>query len=129
MKKIFVLTVICFLTACSKHANDITIDNPTANVIVYNPTAGAVYHNGDSITISALAIAPAVIHGYDIAIKKGKDTTTCFFEHVHDHNDTIVINKKWKNDLSGSLKLEVELTFYLDHDGHTAVIRVPFSVE
>src|SRR3954468_20353213 len=83
MKKIFVLAAICVVTACTKHANDIKIDTPTPTVIVFEPTAGAVYHNSDSITINALAIAPAVIHGYDLAIKKGNDTTTYYFEHVH----------------------------------------------
>jgi hypothetical protein len=90
---------------------------------------GSVYYAGDSITISALAIAPAVMHGYDVAVKKGNDTTTYYFKHYHDHNDTIVVNERWKNVLSGPAKLEVELTFYLDHDGFTAVKRVPVAIE
>jgi hypothetical protein len=129
MKKIFALATICTVAACTKHSDDITIDNPTANITIFQPTQGASFRKGDSIAINALAIAPATIHGYDVAIKKGTDTTTYFFEHVHDHNDTIVVNKKWKNQLDGPLKLEVELTFYLDHDGHTAIKRVPVSVE
>jgi hypothetical protein len=129
MKKLISVAGICILAACSKHANDITIDTPTANVIVSEPISGAVYRTGDSVTINAIAIATAVIHGYDIAIKKGNDTTSYYFEHIHDHNDTILVNRKWKSNIGGPLKMEAELTFYLDHDGHVTIKRVPFCIQ
>jgi hypothetical protein len=117
------------VAACTKHAKDRYLDIPVATITAFKPTAGSVYQAGDSVSIKALAIASAVMHGCDVAIKKGNDSTTYFFKHIHDHNDTIMLNEQWKVNVNAPVKLEVELTFYLDHDGHTAVKRVPFMIE
>lgn len=108
--------------ACTKHAGDVEEEPfPTATFTLSSPVEGAIYRSGDSILIQGLAISTDVIHGYDITIKNAADTTVTYFaNHIHDHNDTIAIHQKWKNTLTASANLQVEVTLTLDHDGHTS---------
>lgn len=116
--------------ACTKHAYDVEAAATTngATIVFSAPTANAVYQTGDSISIQAIAIAPQTIHGYDVSIKQANDTTVYFFQHVHDHNDTLLINHKWKSNLPGAMALEAKIVLTLDHDGHTATKSVAFNV-
>jgi hypothetical protein len=128
MKLIYSITALLLfaLTACSKHHGDLTL--PDATINFSEPLPGSSYNGGDSISIKGVAISAVIMHGYDIAIKKANDTTTYFFMHIHDHNDTLVINQKWKNTLTGASSLEAQVTVYLDHDGHTVTKKVGFAV-
>ena len=125
---IIVLLPFIFM-ACEKHSLDKDAVTETAVITIAAPTAGAVYHNGDSINIKAKAIYTKNIHGYDLAVRKANDTTVVYFIHVHDHNDTLLVDQKWKNTLSGPLNMEAELTFYLDHDGTTGSKKATFRIE
>jgi hypothetical protein len=69
-----------------------------------------------------------VIHGYDIIIRKGEDTSQIYFRHVHDHKNVLEISHKWKAE-RGNANLQVELVLYLDHDGHTGNKKVGFRVQ
>jgi hypothetical protein len=136
MKKTFAILSLhtLLLTAffsCTKHAGDVVEEAvPSATFAFSSPTAGAVYQSGDSVLIQGIAISTETIHGYEIDIKNGTDTSVVYFsEHVHDHNDTIVINKKWKNTLPAATNLRVDVTLHLDHDGHTLRKAVGFSTQ
>jgi hypothetical protein len=48
---------------------------------------------------------------------------------VHDHNDTILLNKKWKNIITGPANMEAQIILYLDHDGHTGTKKATFKVQ
>ena|SRR5688572_16295618 len=122
----FVITIS--IAACTKHANDLEDTRPKATIQVLNPTAGAVFNSNDSISIQATAVATATVHGYDIIFRKAEDTTKLYFKHIHDHNDTLAINHKWKPGISNT-SLQMELVLYLDHDGNTANKKVNFSVQ
>jgi hypothetical protein len=112
--------------ACTKHAGDMEEETiPTATFILSSPVEGTLYQRGDSILIQGLAISTDEIHGYDISIKDAADTSVTYFaNHIHDHNDTISINQKWKNTLAASANLQVEVTLTLDHHGHTSSKKV-----
>lgn len=126
------LTIICMAAAaisCTKHKGDIDDHQPLASITFMDPSVNRTFRAGDSVNIKALAISSATIHGYDLIIKKQTDTTTCFFLHVHEHNDTININKTWVNTMGGSHKMDVFIKLYLDHDGHVLTAKAPFTIE
>jgi hypothetical protein len=124
MKSNFLIPIALFcitaFAACTKHAGDLEETIPTATITFAAPTEGTTYRTGDSIRIQGVAISSAVMHGCQIAIRNAADTSVVYYaEHVHDHNDTITINKAWKNTLTTAADLQVEVTLALDHDGHT----------
>lgn len=127
-----VVSITCLMViACTKHKGDIEapVLKPSAVITFSKPTEGTIYKTGDNISIQAKAIALNTVHGYDVKVKKANDTTTYFFTHVHDHNDTLYVNQQWKLIPAIANNLEAEITLYLDHDGNTAVKKVGFKVE
>ena len=68
-------------------------------------------------------------NGYDIIIRKLNDTTKLYFKNVHDHNDTLSINQKWKNTITTQTNMEAEIVLYLDHDGHTGSKKAFFKIQ
>ncbi len=126
MRYAYILFIAAIVTSCSKHKDDFYPTIPVATVTLSEPVESSVFHPGDTITIKASAVSKTIIHGCDILIKKVNDTTVYFTKHIHDHNDTIIINHKWKNILAAPAQLEAQLTFHLDHDGNTAVKKVRF---
>lgn len=131
MKHIFSLLVLVFTVfiSCTKHSGDVEQNIPVYTINFSSPTASSVYRNGDSVAIHAVGISSATVHGYDVIIKKPNDTTKLFFKHVHDHNDTLLINQKWKNTLTVATNLEAQVILYLDHDGHTGTKKNGFKVQ
>jgi hypothetical protein len=132
MKHIFSLLLfvsIAVFISCTKHRGDIEQNIPVYTINFSSPTISSVYHNGDSVLIQAVGISSATVHGYDLIIKKPNDTTKLFFKHVHDHNDTLVINQKWKNNLTVATNLEAQVILYLDHDGHTGTKKTGFKIQ
>jgi hypothetical protein len=115
--------------SCTKHKGDIEDQVPVASLSFIAPAINKSYQQGDTVNVQALAISTASIHGYDLIIKKQTDTTTCYFLHVHEHNDTIRINKNWINNVSGGHKMDAFIKLYLDHDGHTLTGKASFSVD
>jgi hypothetical protein len=137
MRRIIAIPIIaglCFLViSCDK--NDSESEDPetlpAATIQFSSPLPNAVYNNGDSVAITATAISTESIHGYDLAIRNADDTTSSlYFIHIHDHNDTIYINEKWKS-AAASLpaNLNAEIIIYVDHNGHTLKEKVGFRVQ
>lgn len=129
-----IIAGLCFLViSCDK--NDSESEDPetlpAATIKFSSPPPNAVYNNGDSVAITATAISTESIHGYDLAIRNADDTTSSlYFIHIHDHNDTIHINEKWKS-AAASLpaNLNAEIIIYVDHNGHTQKEKVGFRVQ
>ena len=113
-------------SSCTKHKGDIIEHVPAASVSFFSPTANTIYQVGDSVLISAKAISTETIHGCDIFIRKTGDTSNCFNMKIHDHNDTVLINQKWKASLSGNM--EAEIILYLDHEGNTLSKKAGFTI-
>ena len=121
--------IINALLSCTKHRGDIEEHIPVATINFFSPVASSIYHSGDSVTIKATAISTETIHGYDVVIKRSNDITKLFFQHVHDHNDTLLINQKWKNTVTAPANMEVQVILYLDHEGHTGTKKAVFKVQ
>lgn len=138
MNRILSISLIAGLgylySSCSRNDSadaDESVPLPVATIQISSPAQDAVYNNGDSVAIKAKAISTASIHGYDLAIRDTRDTTkSLYFIHIHDHNDTVNINEKWKS-VVGTLpaNLLAEVSIYLDHDGHTQKAQVKFKVQ
>src|SRR5690349_10267786 len=95
------MIVFCsVMVACTKHKNDLVDTRPIAAINFSAPTAGAIFGKSEEISIQGRAIAANTIHGYDLVIKNANDATVYFSTQVHDHNDTIIINQKWKSTLT-----------------------------
>jgi hypothetical protein len=119
-------------TACSGRAEDELIPPeaiPEATIQFTSPLPDTTYTNGDSIVIKATAISTEDLHGFDLAIRKTTDSSNIYFIHIHNHNDTVHINEKWKVIVSSPSSLEAEIAVYLDHAGHTKKEKVGFYVQ
>ena len=129
---ILLLCIVCTTTffACTKHSGDVEEPIPIATLTFSSPTEGAVYHTGDSVLVQGLAAASADMHGYEISIKNADDTAVVYYsKHIHDHGDTLLINQGWKDTLTTTASLQLEVTLILDHDGHTATKSVGIKTE
>ena len=115
--------------SCTKHPGDILDHVPVATLTISKPLEGSFFNAGDSVSIQGIAISTETIHGYDVIVKKANDTATLFSVHIHDHNDTLHINEKWKASINASTFLEAVITLVLDHDGHTLTRRAGFNVK
>src|SRR5215212_8371870 len=126
----YILSSTAFLTmllfSCSKHKGDVEEHIPSATINFTSPVAATPYQFGDSVVIQATAISTEATHGYDLIIRKLNDTTQLYFEHVNDHSDTILVNRKWKNSVMGAANMEAQIILYLDHDGHTGTKKAAF---
>lgn len=123
------ITSLVLLTACTKHSGDMEAPPAAVKFTFASPTENGVYNTNDSISIQGTAIALTTLHGYDLIIKNAADTTLYFSKHVHDHNDTLVINEKWKGTFTKSVTLEAQVTFAIDHDGNKFSKKVAFKVQ
>jgi hypothetical protein len=124
---LLLLCVFCttLFVACTKHRGDVEEQIPTAAITFTSPTENAVYKSGDSVLIQCFATASEVMHGCEITITNAADTSVTYYhEHLHDHNDTLAINHKWKDTLTTAANLQIAVTLILDHDGHTSTKTV-----
>jgi hypothetical protein len=67
------------------------------------------------------------LHGYELAIRKPAGTNL-YFQHYHEHNDTLVIKDKWKNTIQETTQLEVMLSIILDDEDHRKNVLIPLQV-
>ena len=119
-----------FFISCKKYdAEGEEHHIPVASIVINSPVAGAVYQVGDSVSILATAISTDNLHGYDVFITRANDPTAIFFEHIHEHTSTVIINRKWKAAITGPADLEAHITVYLDHNLNTAKKKVGFRVQ
>jgi hypothetical protein len=135
MKRVYYTILIALLLgvlfSCTReHGEDKAPKIPDATITFMSPLPGAVYTNGDSVTIQATAVSTEEIHGFDLAIRKVTDTAnSIYFTHIHDHTDTIIINEKWKSLVIPPVDLQAEIVIYLDHVGHTKKEKIQFRVQ
>jgi hypothetical protein len=134
MRKIFLspmlfAIILTAVVSCTKHQDDVRENIPLHTINFTSPTLTATYRSADSIAIRATAISTATIHGYDIIVRKLNDTTKLYFKNVHDHNDTLSINQKWKNNITTQTNMEAEIVLYLDHEGHTGSKKASFRIQ
>ena len=127
--KWFIL-IACFTACTQRHSDLLEVHEtiPVATISFQAPKADSTYTKGDSINIRATAISTENLHGYDLALYDANTGANLYFIHIHDHNDTIQINEKWKSELSSPPNIVTEVTVYLDHLNHTKKERVGFKL-
>ena len=101
---------------------------PDATITIYTPLNNATLHAGDTIYVDALATAATTLHGYELTIRK-PGGSNLYFQHYHDHNDTLLIKDKWKNTQQAPAQLELMISIILDHEDHRKNILVPLQVQ
>ncbi|TCJ12129.1 hypothetical protein EPD60_16385 [Flaviaesturariibacter flavus] len=129
---LFFSFALILFAACSKHAGDTdpgSVEADKAQLRVARPTANSIYRIGDTVRIKAEAIAPATIHGYELSIQRPGDTSRIYYAHIHDHNDTLQIDRYWVNDRAEAQGLELRISLTLDHEGNQYVRTIPFIVQ
>ncbi len=118
-----------YFFSCGKHEKEeeehILV---TASMVITSPLQNSVYYLGDTVRIQGSAVGTGVLHGYDIMIRRVSDGAQQYFQHIHDHNDTLAISDWWKNSFSG-VELEVEVKVTLDHHGNTQSAKVRFQTQ
>src|SRR5687768_17838562 len=92
----FCIAVI-FFVSCSRDNEEMFL--PSAEITIYAPLANAVIRPGDTIYIDGLATSKTGLHGYELAIKK-RGEANLYFQHFHDHTDSLIIKDKWKNTIT-----------------------------
>jgi hypothetical protein len=102
---------------------------PEASIEFFSPSPGFTYRHGDTVHVTATGISTAAIHGYDLSITRPGDTSYFYFHHIHDHNDTVHINEKWKNTLNTHASMLITISLYLDHAGNTETATRSFTTE
>lgn len=121
------LAILYTAASCTKHAGDYKEETPAAALVISLPINNQLYKATDSIRINAFATATAVIHGYDAYLTRQSDTVRLQSVSVHDHNDTLVIDRIFAPLAGGKYEAHILLT--LDHDGHTLHKYVSFKTE
>ena len=104
----FIIAIFCFFS-CTRDNEEMHL--PTAEITIYAPLANAAIRTGDTIYIDGLAASKTGLHGYELAIRKPGEANL-YFQHFHDHTDSLLIKDKWKNTLTeaGGLELMVSVT-------------------
>ncbi|RYY99702.1 MAG: hypothetical protein EOO11_04030 [Chitinophagaceae bacterium] len=128
---LFSSAILLCLAACSKHAGDTEPDPhsvPAATLTLSSPVAGAHYNYGDTVWFRGTAVSTATIHGYDLSVRRANDSASLYYQHYHNHNDTIQINQYWVNDRTVAGDLEAGILLTLDHEGHVLERKVAVHV-
>ena len=131
---IFISLIALISVACKHEPFDEDNDQgsqeiPASTLTITNPPPNTVFGISETVNIRARAVSTADIHGYDLVIRQAGVTTPVLFEHIHDHNDTVLIDYNWKVTTPAGSSLDAEVTIYLDHQGNTKSARVPFRVQ
>lgn len=125
---IFLIGAVLIGMSCSKHGSDQDTGETTATIQFISPAPSAVFHNSDSVIIDAQIQGSAVLHGYEVWLRRVGDTTSYLHALVHDHSQNIHARHAWKDTLSTIANMEATITVILDHDGHTKTQSTVFTV-
>jgi hypothetical protein len=117
---LFICTV-----ACSKANEESFL--PTAEIVINSPLQNSVIHPGDTIYIQGTATSTTGLHGYEITIRK-PGAPYLYFQHFHEHSNTLHLEDKWKNVVSQPGDLEVLISVILDHHDRRKNVTIPLQV-
>jgi len=120
----FCIAVI-FFVSCSRDNEEMFL--PSAEITIYAPLANAVIRPGDTIYIDGLATSKTGLHGYELAIRKPGEANL-YFQHFHDHTDSLIIKDKWKNTITTASDLELMISVILDHNDRRKNMTIPLQV-
>lgn len=119
---VWLFTVLVLFIACSRSNEEMFL--PKAVITMYAPEINKVVHSGDTIYIDGLATSDSNLHGYELTIRK-RGGANLYFQHFHEHNDSLFIQDKWKNSLAAPASLELLISVILDHEDHRKNLLIP----
>ena len=119
------LVLSFIIISCSRDNEEMFL--PVAETKIYAPLANAVVHPGDTIFIDGVAILETGVHGYELAIRK-PGGANLYFQHFHQHSDSLIIKDKWKNTLTQPSDLELWISVIVDHEDHRNNMIIPLQV-
>jgi hypothetical protein len=128
MKYGFIILLLILISSCTRHHGDFIAPPAKAAVVLSSPLSEQVYSKTDSVAIAGTAIASETIHGYELVIRRVGDASVVYSKQIHDHNDTLRIQEKWKAESSYPMDLELEIRLILDHSGNVFQKKQLFSV-
>ena len=117
--------LVLLVVSCSKDNEEAFL--PTAEISVKAPLQNATIQLGDTIFIQGSAASKTGLHGYEVAIRKPGEANL-YFQHFHEHADTILLADKWKNIVAPPASLEVLISVVLDHDDRRKNVTIPLQV-
>ena len=120
-----VLVLSFIIISCSRDNEEMFLS--VAEIKIYTPAANVVVHPGDTIYINGVAILETGVHGYELAIRK-PGGSNLYFQHYHQHSDSLLINDKWKNTLTEPGDLELWISVIVDDKDHRNNMIVPLQV-
>jgi hypothetical protein len=116
---------VLLVISCSKDNEESFL--PTAEIAINAPLPNATIRMGDTIFIKGSAASKTGLHGYEVAIRKPGEANL-YFQHFHEHSDTILLADKWKNIVASPASLEVFISVILDHDDRRKNVTIPLQV-
>ena len=116
---------VLLVISCSKDNEESFL--PTAEIAINAPLPNATIRMGDTIFIKGSAASKTGLHGYEVAIRKPGEANL-YFQHFHEHADTILLADKWKNIVAPPASLEVFISLILDHDDRRKNVTIPLQV-
>ena len=116
---------VLLVISCSKDNEESFL--PTAEIAINAPLPNATIRMGDTIFIKGSAASKTGLHGYEVAIRKPGEANL-YFQHFHEHADTILFADKWKNIVAPPASLEVFISVVLDHDDRRKNVTIPLQV-
>ena len=119
----FVLSFV--IISCSRDNEEMFL--PVAEIKIYAPLVNSVVHPGDTIYIDGVAILQTGVHGYELAIRK-PGGANLYFQHLHQHSDSLIIKDNWKNTLTEPGDLELWISIIVDDEDHRNNMMIPLHV-
>lgn len=120
MKYLFHITLLMLtLSVVSCKKENETEDEQPANAVITLNTPWAMQHvdYGDSVKITGTIIADKEMHGYNVSLKNNATGAFPINQGYHEHASSFVINESWKNTVTDTSYMTVDIQAAIDHDG------------
>lgn len=124
-----ITTGILMMCSCQKKSNKTTTP-ADMTITIASPTAGQVYHTGDSVHVNASISYPTELHGFEVRIIDSA-TGTILSDTAEDvHNDHFDITQVWIDTaIHTATTLKLQVTGEIDHTGTSASKELYFKIQ
>lgn len=128
MNRIIILLLTTTLFCACQKKDDTEPDASKVTFNITSPTAGQIFHNGDSVKVHATVTFPAEMHGYEIKITDTLTGNVIYDNAQHLHNDHFDIADGYiATGTAAQPALRLELIAEIDHTGTLAKKTVAFQ--
>ena len=111
-KSLAVFVLVACMASCQKKDNT-PVDLSKVTVTFESPTAGHVYHTGDTVQINATVAYPAELAGIGVQIIDTAMDSVLFEDDQDTHTDHFSFQKKWIDDYPVAANLEVKIFVFV----------------